>query len=225
MNNSVLLILDTTTPQLHLGLSQNSQLIAEQAYPGQSHRYHSALVVPAIQELLSTHHFTANNLTGLAVCTGPGSFTGLRTGIITMRTMAQFLNIPIYGFNRFELLAESFSQPVAIYLDAMRGKSFHASLAIQQGRPEYLTQPQLVYLDNTNASLVTEHLPLIEEPLKTFFEGQASQILTNYQPIRAMHQLIQKSPESWITRWQEVRPLYLQEPSITLKKTAPSANP
>jgi tRNA threonylcarbamoyladenosine biosynthesis protein TsaB len=38
-------------------------------------------------------------LTGLVVYTGPGSFTGLRIGITTMNTMAYSLDIPIVGTN------------------------------------------------------------------------------------------------------------------------------
>ncbi len=44
-------------------------------------------------------------LSWLAVATGPGGFTGTRLTVVMARTLAQQLNVPLYGFGSFALVA------------------------------------------------------------------------------------------------------------------------
>lgn len=50
-----------------------------------------------INNLLLENKLTLNDLTGLAIYKGPGSYTGLRIGITVMNTLASSLEIPIIG--------------------------------------------------------------------------------------------------------------------------------
>jgi tRNA threonylcarbamoyladenosine biosynthesis protein TsaB len=50
-----------------------------------------------LAEQLAHKGKTWNDLTGIGVFTGPGSFTGLRIGLTVMNTLADGLNIPIVG--------------------------------------------------------------------------------------------------------------------------------
>ena len=50
-----------------------------------------------INNLLLENKLTLNDLTGLAIYKGPGSYTGLRIGITVMNTLASSLDIPIIG--------------------------------------------------------------------------------------------------------------------------------
>jgi tRNA threonylcarbamoyladenosine biosynthesis protein TsaB len=52
-------------------------------------------VLPLLTTLLTKHALTPQNLTGIEVHTGPGSFTGLRVGISIANTLAYALQIPI----------------------------------------------------------------------------------------------------------------------------------
>ena len=55
------------------------------------------LVLPLIDQLLNKHGKTLQDLTGIEVNTGPGSFTGLRVGVTIANTLAHSLQIPING--------------------------------------------------------------------------------------------------------------------------------
>jgi tRNA threonylcarbamoyl adenosine modification protein YeaZ len=213
-----ILHLDTTTAQLHVALSQAGEILLEASLPCASHRYHSAMLVPAIQDMLKSAVLSVNALTALAVNQGPGSFTGIRTGVITARTMAQFLQVPVYQFNAFELLAAQHDVPVAIYLDALRGRAYHA--VIQTGPEGTRSQqaPTLVQLDPT--ALPESETPCVISPtLAELFKGRPVHLISeDWRPQTAMLHLIRHCPTAYRQDWSDVRPLYIQEPSVTLKK-------
>ena len=68
---------------------------------------HSEALSSACRFLTFSCGWEKVDLTLLAVCTGPGSFTGLRVGVAYARTLAQFLKIPLLGISAFEVLARS----------------------------------------------------------------------------------------------------------------------
>lgn len=217
MPSETILHLDTTTNRLHLALSGNGEMLAEICQPCVSHRYHSAVIVPAIQTMLEHAGLTAKDLSRLAVNQGPGSFTGIRTGIITARTMAQFLEIPVYTFNAFELLASQMELPVAIYIDALRNRAYHATLSFGDTGPVYRQEPTLRLLDPERLPSHNEAL-LVSPPLAPLFkESVASLIPDDFNPLRAMLELITRYGRVFQKNWDAVKPLYVQEPSVTLK--------
>lgn len=227
-----ILYIDTTSDRLMLGLSCHGRIIYRYEELCDSHRYHSALMTPAIQGMLSEAGLTAHDLSAVAVNTGPGSFTGVRTGIITARTMAQFLPVRVFAFNSFEILAlphnvsnDNQSIPTAVYLNARRGKSFHALLHYKAEGPVYNREPDLIMLPDdftTIESFSTTRSPRIiaSDSLRDFLPEQASIQYFSKMPFtpECMLTLIQRYAICFERPWQAVLPLYLQEPSITLKK-------
>ncbi len=59
-----------------------------------------------IEEVLAEAGAGYGDLTRIAVCTGPGSFTGLRIGVAAARGLALGCGVPAIGITRFEALAE-----------------------------------------------------------------------------------------------------------------------
>lgn len=223
MPDQTILHLDTTTNRLHLALSRNGETLSALCQPCESHRYHSAVIVPAIQDMLKQAGLTPQDLTTLAVNQGPGSFTGIRTGIITARTMAQFLRIPVYTFNIFELLATQSDNTVAIYLDALRNRAYHASLSLGPDGPIYRQEPTLRLLQPQQPPMHTEEL-LVSPSLAPLFKESAVRLIPeDFSPTQPMLDLIHRYGERFKRNWEDVKPLYSQEPSITLKKKAASS--
>ncbi len=70
-----------------------------------SPRTHAEQIVASIRSLLDQTGLARNDLTGVAVSLGPGSYTGLRIGISTAKGYAMSLNIPIIGVSTFSVLA------------------------------------------------------------------------------------------------------------------------
>jgi len=67
----------------------------------------SAQLVPQISALLEKHGYRKSDLTGFAVVSGPGSFTGLRVGLAAIKALAEVLQKPICPVSLLEAVAWS----------------------------------------------------------------------------------------------------------------------
>ena len=88
----------------------------------------SELLVPAIAALLERHGLQKRALSLLAVASGPGSFTGLRVAIATVKGLAEAFAIPVVAVSVLEaiLLASPAQGRAVAAIDAQRGEVFFA---------------------------------------------------------------------------------------------------
>lgn len=68
-------------------------------------RGHAERLAPMVNELLSKAGVTPNQIDRIAVCSGPGSFTGLRVALAFAKSFALPRKIPVTGFSALELMA------------------------------------------------------------------------------------------------------------------------
>ena len=90
----MILLLDTSTPTCKLTLVNGTEQFDTEWESG---RELAKGLLGYIQSQLEIHNKTWNDLTGLAVFKGPGSFTGLRIGITVLNTVSYAEKIPIVG--------------------------------------------------------------------------------------------------------------------------------
>src|SRR5439155_671258 len=91
---------------------------------------HSERLMGAVDRLLGDARWTVRDLTALAVAVGPGSFTGLRVGLSTVKGLALALGIPVAAVPTLDAMAASLpfaALPVCPVRDARKGE-VHASL-------------------------------------------------------------------------------------------------
>jgi tRNA threonylcarbamoyladenosine biosynthesis protein TsaB len=84
---------------------------------------YSRRLMPGIDSLLRDAHRKPADLSAIGVTVGPGSFTGVRIGLVTAKTLAQSLGVPLYTFSTLESLARRWpvkGEPIAVMLDARR---------------------------------------------------------------------------------------------------------
>lgn len=223
MNIEAILYLDTTSSQLMLGVSVAGEMRYQQTASSDSQRYHSAMLTSMIETALKEAKLTMNELTAVAVNVGPGSFTGIRTGLVTVRTLGQFLPIHLYAFNTFELLAAgAVAQPVAIYLDARRGRAYHACLHYDAAKAGFdILQPPILKTLAVPEPVPTNAMVIAPQSLHSYFEAGGSHSIQSSDGQCApsqMLRLIQDNSDAHRVNWQDVLPLYLEEPNITLPK-------
>ncbi|WP_082235555.1 tRNA (adenosine(37)-N6)-threonylcarbamoyltransferase complex dimerization subunit type 1 TsaB [Halobacillus massiliensis] len=85
---------------------------------------HSVRLMPAIDQLMKETQTKPEELDRIAVAKGPGSYTGVRIGLTTAKTMAWSLNIPVVGISSLEALASQgrlFHGLICPFFDARRG--------------------------------------------------------------------------------------------------------
>jgi tRNA threonylcarbamoyl adenosine modification protein YeaZ len=99
----VLLAFDTATPAVTVGLHDGERVVATHTVVDA--RRHGELLAPGITTVLDEAWVPRQDLTALAVGVGPGPFTGLRVGLVTARTLALALDIPVYGVCTLDVLA------------------------------------------------------------------------------------------------------------------------
>jgi tRNA threonylcarbamoyladenosine biosynthesis protein TsaB len=99
----VLLAFDTATPAVTVALHDGERVVAESTTVDAMR--HGELLAPGIAAVLAEAGIVRQDLTAIAVGVGPGPFTGLRVGLVTARTLALVLDIPVYGVCTLDVLA------------------------------------------------------------------------------------------------------------------------
>lgn len=90
---------------------------------------HAERLTGMIGEVMDDAGLPMSAIERIAVTVGPGSFTGIRTGVASARGLALALGIPAVGVSTLEVLAAAFhesnpGQPVVAAIDAKRGEIY-----------------------------------------------------------------------------------------------------
>ncbi len=89
----MILAIRTDKPEAELYLINNGKLASEIKW--EAHRELADTLLMKIKELLESKNITNNDIKGIIMHTGEGSFTGLRIGTTVANAMAYSLSIPI----------------------------------------------------------------------------------------------------------------------------------
>lgn len=99
-----ILLIDTSAELCQVGLVRDGQLL--HALEHNDRQSQAAVINTLIEQLCSEAQFELNNLSAIAVCSGPGSYTGLRIGMAAAKGFAFALNKPLILQHKLELLAQ-----------------------------------------------------------------------------------------------------------------------
>ena len=98
-----ILAVDTATKTCSVAVVNEKTLISE--YTVNHKDTHSKFVMGLIHEILGISHLAVKDLDGFAVTIGPGSFTGLRIGLSTVKGLALATGKPVVGVSSLAALA------------------------------------------------------------------------------------------------------------------------
>ena len=137
----MLLAFDTATPLVSVALSDDSRVVVE--LTSTQPMKHGEQLAPLIEQALDETWVKRTELTGIAVGVGPGPFTGLRVGLVTARTLALALGIPVYGVCSLDVIAAEAAsgEPFTVATDARRKEVY---LAAYDGSGARLSGPDVL---------------------------------------------------------------------------------
>lgn len=95
------LIINTANENLEIVLKVQNQVFSNVLI---SKSHHNETMLPAIDQILKQHNLEIANINQLGVVIGPGSFTGIRVGIATIKAFRDSLNIEAKGINNLDYL-------------------------------------------------------------------------------------------------------------------------
>ena len=121
------LALETTQRQGSVAALHSGELLVEHQLPPD--RRSAQTLAPAIAELLAEVHWQPSDVQLIATPSGPGSFTGLRVGVATAKTLAYALGCELLGVNTLEVIAAAagdFTGRLRVISNAERNQLFAA---------------------------------------------------------------------------------------------------
>ena len=104
-----ILAIDTSSQICGVAILEDEKTIIE--LHNDDEKTHSVKLMPMIDEAFSTTGLTLDDINLLVCCIGPGSFTGVRIGIATIKSFADVKNIPVVGVTSLESLAYNVACP------------------------------------------------------------------------------------------------------------------
>jgi tRNA threonylcarbamoyladenosine biosynthesis protein TsaB len=119
----LILAIDTATRSAGLAVHDSHTVRAEFTWDTSDH--HTVELMPRIVELLGQINVPIDQLSGLGVSIGPGSFTGVRVGVAVAKGLALARHIPIVGVRSTDILAYAVKwcrPPLVVVVRAGRGR-------------------------------------------------------------------------------------------------------
>lgn len=171
------LALDTATPWGRFALTRDAELLGYRPLNIQG-SYADALM-PVITDLLAEAGCSLDQVGGIGITMGPGSFTGVRIGVATAKALAYALDCELVAVTTLEamagaLLADHGSADLAVpVLDARRGEVFAGVYAREGSWVRPLSPPAARSPERWWMEVMT----LVEDPEAPIYGGEGAHLL------------------------------------------------
>lgn len=144
----LILAIESSAKAASVALTEDERLIAQ--YTQCSGLTHSRTLLPMVDDMLKNTEKTIAGVDLIAVAHGPGSFTGIRIGVSTVKGLAWAADKRCVGVSTLEAMAwhgVSAGGLVCPVMDARRSQVYNALFEIKDGRPVRLCADRAVSLD------------------------------------------------------------------------------
>ena len=132
---------------------------------------HSERLMTCIDRLLTDTKVPIERIDGFAITLGPGSFTGLRIGISTVKGLAFATDRPVVGVSTLEALAlnvRDCSNQICPILDARKRETYAALFRVASSRRMKRLTPDLVIAPRDLAELIDGSVTFLGDGLKVY---------------------------------------------------------
>lgn len=121
------LLLDSSNVYLSVGLSKDGKVVDKIFY--EAWQRQSEMMVTEIDNILKRNKIDKNQLDGVVVGMGPGSYTGVRIGVTIAKTIAYALKIKLYAKSSLSLLKHQEFPTICVF----NARSERSYFAVYQG--------------------------------------------------------------------------------------------
>jgi tRNA threonylcarbamoyladenosine biosynthesis protein TsaB len=196
----IILALDTASPRSSVAVLAGERLVEE---PLPADRRASEELLGAVQRALARAGVRLADCSRLAVCSGPGSFTGVRVGLATAWGFGRALGVPVEPVPTLEALAESAREAglrsCLAALDAGHGEAIARRFALDGPRAKPIGEsvrvpasalPSLAAADPVAAlppELCPGAVPLEASPAAAMASAVARRPSPGLEPLRAVY--------------------------------------
>jgi tRNA threonylcarbamoyl adenosine modification protein YeaZ len=243
-----LLTVDTSQSELCLGLFTEHETLLNLQIPVSSQRSHSSLLIPTLRDHLQLLDYALSDIQTVAVCVGPGSFTGIRAGVCSVRGFWQVCSHwQVVAMSSLEILMEQallselgsglVSKSLLAKQNSVATEPLVLGAVLPAGRG--LIYSQTAHIDSLTGGLTTLGTPVWISPSQlppkvSLWVGPESlkESLPESSIVLPTSSLASLSRNEALRRWvkrtspvsfetlETLAPLYLQPPNITLPKNS-----
>lgn len=162
-----ILALDSTAVSASVALTRGTRLLGELLI--ENGNTHSETLLPMVEELLSKFSLTPKDIDLFACTAGPGSFTGVRIGVATIKGLAFASEKPCIGVSTLDSLAYNLcgfgagyenGAIIAPVMNARRSQVYNALFRVKGATPERLTEDRAIAISDLEAELKAHSAPV-----------------------------------------------------------------
>ena len=218
-----LLVFDTCFNKTYIVLREDDKIISTRMIESNEENYHSAYLIPTIIEILKENRIQIKELDAIGVNIGPGSFTGIRAGITIARVLAQQTDIKLIGITSCEILSKINikNTKTLVLTDARKNKVY---LSLYDENKNEIIAPKLEDKEKIEEYIKNDITIITDKSIGSYLKEKKIESIiyenedTNFGVFLSelcMKKLGQKGMDY---NWAKVKPLYIQQPSITKPK-------
>jgi tRNA threonylcarbamoyladenosine biosynthesis protein TsaB len=200
-----ILAIDTSTPVGSIAIVEGALLKAQHILNISA--THNQRLLPGIDRILRDADWTVNDLDGLAVSLGPGSFTGLRIGLSVVKGLAWATGKPLAGVPTLDALAANVPLvPYPIYpvLDARKGEIYTALYRIGDEQVPVRLTPYLAIKPEKLADLISEETLMLGDALLRYGDYFTNKLGDRLLLVPPHLNVVHASSVAWLA-WHKLR--------------------
>lgn len=218
----ITLVFDTCFNKTYIVLQKGEEILSNIVIESTDSNYHSVYLIPKIRDILKKYNLLISDLDAIGVNIGPGSFTGIRAGITIARVLSQQSDIKLVGINALHILSKLniTSKKTIVATDARKNKVYYAEY---QNNNE-LVVPELIEREELLNKITDEHFVIADNSISQYIISNEKFALSYeavdnnlgiYLSELVNYELLNSNDDF---HWAKVKPLYIQQPSITKPK-------
>lgn len=168
------LAFESSAKAASVALVEDERLISQ--YSQCSALTHSRTLLPMAEDMLKNAELRLSDLDLIAVAHGPGSFTGIRIGVSTVKGLSWAGDKPCVGVSTLEAMAWhglSAGGYICPVMDARRNQVYSALFKIENDKPVRLTEDRPISLEELAAELKALDAPV-------FLVGDGAELTKSY---------------------------------------------